>query len=406
MRSRLSRTCLAAFPLVLVASVSSLAATAPPQPKTGPGAPLYPDAEIVKRAVGRASAATYVFHTAGAPAEPRSVVVLLHGWGAVNPGIYGAWIDHLARRGHLVLFPAFQDVGKIRPVDATDKAATLVKDSLAALASDPVARPDPARVAYIGHSAGAGIAANLAAVAKAKDLPAPKLLFLVMPGGVASDEKAKGVQLLDLATVDAGTAMVTMIGDREFQAADRTARRILRAASEVPLSRKLFMRAGSDDHGFPSLSATLASPAAGKDGYDAASIKVPPDPPVDPKAARSRTRPVWSADMVLTGEQTVLVGQLQRNALDALDYLAYWRTFDMAAQAAFTGQDMATLRANPALTDMGRWSDSWPVRRMSAETPKVETPAATAATAPVAAPAPAPRAVPQQPRRRQAAPSR
>ena len=187
--------------------------------------------------------------------------------------------------------------------------------------------------------------------------------------------------LEDLAAIPATTAIVTMIGDREFQAADRTSRRILREASTVPPARKLFMRAGSDDHGFPTLSATLSSPASVKDGYDSAAIKLPPDPPVDPKAPRP-PRPKWSADMVLSGEQTVLLQQLQRNGVDALDYMAFWRTFDMAAGAAFAGTDMATLRADPGFVDMGRWSDGWPVRRLAAETPRAEAPKPAAAAAP------------------------
>ena len=33
------------------------------------------------------------------PEEKAPVVVFLHGWFAVNPGFYGAWIDHLVRDG-------------------------------------------------------------------------------------------------------------------------------------------------------------------------------------------------------------------------------------------------------------------------------------------------------------------
>jgi hypothetical protein len=51
-----------------------------------------------------------------------------------------------------------------------------------------------------------------------------------------------------------------MSGDRDHLPTDRAARRILKEAGTVPATRKLFMRAGSDDHGFPSLTATLASP--------------------------------------------------------------------------------------------------------------------------------------------------
>ena len=44
----------------------------------------------------------------------------------------------------------------------------------------------------------------------------------------------------------------------------------------------------------------------------------------------------------------------------------------MAADAAFAGRDAAFLRRDPKFVDMGSWSDGWPVRRLSADMPKVE----------------------------------
>jgi hypothetical protein len=161
-----------------------------------------------------------------------------------------------------------------------------------------------------------------------------------------------------------------MSGDRDHLPTDRAARRILKESAAIPATRKLFMRAGSDDHGFPAVTATLASPGSPKADYDAAAIKVLPDPPKDPKAKGPVWR--WSADMALTGEQTILAAQLASNVTDALDYLAYWKTLDLALEAAFAGKDAAALRTDPRFIDMGSWSDGWPMRRLSAEMPKVE----------------------------------
>jgi hypothetical protein len=208
---------------------------------------------------------------------------------------------------------------------------------------------------------------------------------MVMAGGIASDEKSRGIQLGDLSQINPATNLVALVGDREAQASERISRRLLREATGVPQTRKLFVRVGSDDHGFPALSATLASPGAPLDGYDSATIKLPPEPPRDPKAPRE-PQPRWSADMVLTGEQTVLVAQLGRNTIDTLDYLGFWRSFDMAADAAFASNDVAPLRNDGAFIDMGRWSDSWPVRRLAAEMPRAVDPAAVARTAPTAVP--------------------
>jgi len=361
---------------VLVLGVSlaapwAYAATPPRQPEQGPGGRDYKVSEVVKRAVGTASAGTFVFHGNDTPAKPRPVVIFLHSWGAVNPALYGGWIEHLARKGHIVLFPRFQDVNRSRPADASNLAEDLIQSALAALADDPNARPDREKVAFIGHSAGVPIALNLAAGVSSGKVPTPKLIFGLMPGGIASNEKERGILLRDLSTVDPSTLIIAMSGDRDYLPSDRASRLLLQQASAVPASRKLFMRAASDDHGFPAMTATLASPGSPKADYEAASIKLPPDPPRDPKQ-RNTWR--WSADMALSGPQTILTQQLGNNGTDTLDYLAYWKTFDIAAEAAFAGKDAASLARDPKFVDMGTWSDGWPVKRLSAQMPKAEGP--------------------------------
>lgn len=76
--------------------------------------------------------------------------------------------------------------------------------------------------------------------------------------------------------------------------------------------------------------------------------------------------------MALSGPQTILTQQLGNNVTDTLDYLAVWRTFEIAADAAFAGKDATALVRDSKFIDMGTWSDGWPVRRLSAQMPKVE----------------------------------
>lgn len=352
-----------------LAAPAAFSASPPQQPEKGPGGADYKIADVVKTGTGTASSGTYVFYGNDTPAAPRPVAVLFHSWGAVNPALYGGFIDHLARKGYLVLLPRFQEVNRSRPADATGLADGLIRDALASLANDPKARPDLNRVAFIGHSAGVPLALNVAAGAGETQLPAPKLIFGLMPGGIASTEKERGIMLRDLSTVDPSTLIIAMSGDREHLPSDRASRRIFEATSGVPLARKLFMRASSDDHGYPPLTATLASPGSPKPDYDASAIKLQADPPKDPK---QKSTWKWSADMALSGPQTILTQQLGNNGTDTLDYLAFWKTFEMAAEAAFSGKDASALMRDPKFIDMGNWSDGWPVRRLSAQTPKVE----------------------------------
>ena len=369
---------LAAAAILTLAGVSAAQAAAPPpQPAEGPGGAGDRKATVIKRLVGRNAAATFAFYASGdAPQTGRPVAILLHGWGVVNPQSYGGWIDHLARQGWLVLVPRFQEVNRTRPADAPGIAETLLTAAFNELASDTAAKPDRGRVAMIGHLAGAPLAMDLAADAKTRGLPVPKLIFAVTPGGIASGPKSRGITLGDLAAIDPSTLIVTMVGDRDTRAADLAAKRLLREASAVPLERKLFVRALSDDHGFPALTATLAAPAGIDTAYDGGAIK-PGSEAKDGKEAAKSPPFRWSADMALTGEQQTLVSQVNVARVDALDYLGFWKTFDLAAAAAFGGSDAAALKNNPRLADMERWSDGWPVKRLAVETPR-PTPAAQA----------------------------
>jgi len=386
MRLKVLRGSLTAAAIMTLAGLATVqAATPPAQPADGAGGVGDRKATVTKRLLGRGTATSYAFYAAGAaPEAGRPVAIFLHGWGVVNPQSYGGWIDHLARQGWLVVFPRFQDVNRTRPADAPAIAESLVKAALADLATDSEGKPDLGRVAVIGHLAGAPLAMDLAAAAKTQGLPVPKLIFAVAPGGIASGPKSRGIALTDLSLVDPATMLVTMVGDKDTRAADLAAKRLLREASAVPLERKLFVRALSDDHGFPALTATLAAPAGVDSAYDGGAIKPGPESKDAPKDAAKPPPFRWSADMALTGEQQTLVSQINLARVDALDYLGFWKTFDLAAAAAFAGSDATALKNNPRLADMERWSDGWPVKRLAVETPR-PTPAAQAGT-----PAPAP----------------
>src|SRR5207253_1811653 len=156
-------------------AMPAVAASPPAQPKSGPGGADYAVTDIVKKTYGEGSAQAFVFRPAGAAAQPRPVIVFLHLPGAISPKYYGAWINHLVRKGSIVVYPRYEeDNGKTRFSLMTGEAVKGIKEALAGLEADPEAKPDLGKVAIVGHSAGAILAANVAAAAAASGLPKPR----------------------------------------------------------------------------------------------------------------------------------------------------------------------------------------------------------------------------------------
>ncbi len=111
------------------------------------------------------------------------VVILCHGWTAILPRGYQAWIDHLVMRGDIVLWPNYQDNLLTPTSQFVPNAVAAVKSGFQILESGQYGvRPDLDRVAVAGHSAGGMVAAGIAAKATAAGLPEMKALMPVAPG--------------------------------------------------------------------------------------------------------------------------------------------------------------------------------------------------------------------------------
>ena len=92
---------------------------------------------------------------------PLPVVLFLHGWGATEPRFYRGWVEHLAREGNAVIYPRYQDSVAEPPTQVLGNALVGVRIALGELDEEP----DSLVVA--GHSAGGGLAADYAAIARA-----------------------------------------------------------------------------------------------------------------------------------------------------------------------------------------------------------------------------------------------
>jgi len=82
--------------------------SAPPQPRSGPGGADYAF-DSVKAHLYKEDGKFWIFEPADPKPETAPLVVFNHGYGATEPRTYGAWIDHLVKRGKIVVYPAYQE---------------------------------------------------------------------------------------------------------------------------------------------------------------------------------------------------------------------------------------------------------------------------------------------------------
>jgi len=201
--------------------------------------------------LGRDAQAVAIFRAAGSSGAPGPVVILLHGWVAIDPARYGSWIGHLVREGVTVIFPAYQS----KPAyDTTTPLANLLEGVRAALLQAPVA---PGRLVIAGHSAGGALAADYAAVAADHGLPSPAAVFSVYPGRKLR-HLAVPIPTTDLAQIAPGTSVLVLAGERDTAVGSGTAQRIVRDAIRADATLRIIRDDDADEHG----AARLATGAA------------------------------------------------------------------------------------------------------------------------------------------------
>lgn len=115
--------------------------------------------------------------------ETKSVIVFIHGYGGYNPLIYGAWIKHLVRQGHVVIYPRYQ---KTLYIPKTEKfvrnAVKGVKAALEKLETLSYPKELWEQLDYVVHSYGGVISSNMASNQIAYEIPPAKNMLLCAPG--------------------------------------------------------------------------------------------------------------------------------------------------------------------------------------------------------------------------------
>jgi len=337
--SRLRSALLTAALATAAVSLPALAATPTPpaQPAHGPGGADYAHAHVVAREVDKSARGWWLFTPADPVPATAPVVVFCHGWGALDPNGYRAWIDHIVRRGNIVVWLNYQDSLREPGAQFLPNAIAGARAAFADLdAGGAGIRADREHVAIVGHSAGALLSAELAAIAAREGLPMFRAVMPVQPGDGSRDGKRRAtIPSADLAPIPAATCLLVVVGADDHFAFENLGLHVYDAALHVPAVNKNVLELETDRHGAPALVANHFAPAAPAHAHE------------------PRRDPALFAEFEHAG------------AIDAMDWYGTWKLFDSLSDCAFFGRECdIALGGSAAQTSMGTWSDGTPVKPM------------------------------------------
>jgi acetyl esterase/lipase len=123
--------------LVLTLTLQSISSpqvpTPPPQPDTGPGGKQATHSAVIKNRYREGAKEYWIYEPDKPKPNVAPVVIFVHGWGGTNPLYYGAWIDHIVKRGNIVVFPRYQSSILTRREDFIPNTLDSVKDAFTRL---------------------------------------------------------------------------------------------------------------------------------------------------------------------------------------------------------------------------------------------------------------------------------
>jgi acetyl esterase/lipase len=272
----------------------------------------YSHNSVARHKVGEGAHAAWVF----IPDEPRvttaPVVIFMHGYRALDPYDYGGWIDHLVRRGNVVIFPVYEKGRRDDRQQLLAQAVAGIRNALDFLAERGVT-VNKEQFAATGHSMGGSMSVMLAARGPDFGLPPIRAVMPVEPG----HKGGQGFPNEVFAELGGEQMLLILEGDQDQFADSRMGHAMFTGSQRVPASQKAFVILLSDKYRQPPLVADHYAPLSPVPEYD----------------LESSTR--WQEKR----KQFVKnVMDIRDGEVDALDTEAMWPLLDVLLETTFRGE--------------------------------------------------------------------
>jgi len=300
----------------------------PAMPGSGPGGYDYPHAEALfngpywpETAPENDNFRYFIFEPSSPKPDFAPVVLFLHGFVATTPGTYFYWMQHIAKKGYIVVWVQYDAGGSALATYGMHAMATW-RDALLRLESpfEDHVRPErdesgEPKTAVVGHSLGGYLAMEVAATAADGGflnlwaLHRPRALVLIEPGGWHVLPRPA------MEHIPSDTLVLLVVGDEDDVNCKETAVNIWGYTPHIPAEQKDFLLVLSDSHGQP--------------------------------------------EQIANHYFTNTTGYADTAAIDGRDFYVPWKLSVGALNCAFRGEDCAYAFGNGALPqiDMGQWSD-------------------------------------------------
>ena len=313
--------------------------TQPDQPDAGPGGKDYKHDNVLRVSKDEKPDGFALFIPDNPKPETAGVVVFLHGLAQVNPKMYGGWIEHLVRKGNIVIYPRYEVLGTSKKQFEAN-AVEGIKKALAELEArcqdqSTCVKPNLENLAVFGHSYGGALSANITVRAQEHGLPKVKALMVNQgwPGSDIGLDEGYGAMPAD-------TKLLVVVGATDIIVGSRFGRRLMRQTRLDPRFKNLVTHR-SDKH-------NLLKPV--NSGHD---------------------EPLSLNERFDNGEVTALiVAAFPLTRTNAVDYFCYWKLADALLSCAFGNTDCQVAFGDTREQRfMGVWGDGRAVRELEVKLP-------------------------------------